>query len=340
MARRSRGLRLRLRPRKKAREGVGWLRFFSIDATLVSGFCTNRKEASVDKNVWRIIRNAIRAADRRVARQGRRPAFSDRMIVKMYFWSVAHDRPRCFATQRGNYTAVFRPRQLPSYSQFCRRLHAPRVVAMIECVNERLADSTQPFTLAFIDGKAMAVSESSKDPDARTGRGHGKFSRGYKLHALVSDDGRIRLFAVRPMNEAEPRVSREHIMPYLPAGVLVIGDGNYDSKFLYQIASERGSWFFAPPKKAPQQRRSWRRTNEARREAVEVWEQRPRLARAVYKLRSEIERVFSRLSCFGGGLAPLPAWVRRLDRVTLWVTAKIALYHARLILRERQRIAA
>lgn len=294
----------------------------------------------MDKDVWQVLRNAIRSADRSVPRVGRRPQFSDRLIVQMYFWTVAHDRPRCFAAKRENYSTIFRPRRLPSYSQFCRRLHEPRVLAMIEHVHHRLAASPQPVSLAFIDGKALPVSESSKDPDARTGRGHGKFSRGYKLHALVSADGRIQCFAVRPMNDAEPRVSREVIFPLLAPGVVVIGDGNYDSKFLYEIARERGAWFFAPPKQAPQQRRSWKKTNAARREAVEVWEQQPELARKVYKLRTEIERVFSRLSCYGGGLAPLPAWVRRLDRVTLWVMAKIVLYHARLLLREERRRAA
>lgn len=297
-------------------------------------------EVSVDKNIWTVLRNAIRSADRSVPRLTRRPEFSDRLIVQMYFWTVSHDRPRNFAARRDNYSTIFRPRRLPSYSQFCRRLHMSRVLAMIEHVHHRLAMSPQPVGLAFIDGKAMPVSESSKDPDARTDRGHGKFSRGYKLHALATEDGRIRHFRVRPMNEAEPRVSREQIMPLLPAGLVVIGDGNYDSKFLYDIASERGSWFFAPPKKQPQVRTSWRRTSEARREAVEVWEQTPQLAKATYKLRTEIERIFSRLSCYGGGLAPLPAWVRRLDRVTLWVTAKIVLYHARLLIREQQRIVA
>jgi hypothetical protein len=294
----------------------------------------------VDKDVWTVLRNAIRSAERSVPRIGRRPLFSDRLIAQMYFWTVAHDRPRNFAARRDNYSSLFRPRRLPSYSQFCRRLHEPRVIAMIEHVHHRLATSPQPVNLAFIDGKAMPVSESSKDPDARTGRGHGKFSRGYKLHALATRDGRIPLFCVRPMNEAEPRISREVILPQLPPGLVVIGDGNYDSKHLYDLVRERGSWFFAPPKKQPQKRTSWRRTTPARREAVEVWEQRPRLAKTVYKLRTEIERIFSRLSCFGGGLAPLPAWVRRLDRVTLWVTAKIAIYHARLLLREQRKAVA
>jgi len=34
------------------------------------------------------------------------------------------------------------------------------------------------------------------------------------------------------------------------------------------------------------------------------------------------------------GLAPLPAWVRRLERVERWITAKVIIYHARLLVRE------
>jgi hypothetical protein len=32
----------------------------------------------------------------------------------------------------------------------------------------------------------------------------------------------------------------------------------------------------------------------------------------------------------GGGLGPLPAWIRRLERTRRWVGCKIVLYHARL----------
>ena len=62
---------------------------------------------------------------------------------------------------------------------------------------------------------------------------------------------------------------------------------------------------------------------------------------ACFLARSEAERsslpsswsFFSALSCYGGGLGPLPAWVRRITRVTRWVTAKVALYNARILAR-------
>ena len=50
--------------------------------------------------------------------------------------------------------------------------------------------------------------------------------------------------------------------------------------------------------------------------------------------RDQVERIFSALSCFGGGLTTIPPWVRRLDRVSRWVAAKIAIYHARLRIRK------
>ena len=56
--------------------------------------------------------------------------------------------------------------------------------------------------------------------------------------------------------------------------------------------------------------------------------------RMLLDYRSAIERIFSALCCFGGGLTTLPAWVRRMDRVTRWVSAKIAIYHARLCVRK------
>ena len=40
------------------------------------------------------------------------------------------------------------------------------------------------------------------------------------------------------------------------------------------------------------------------------------------------------LGCYGGALAPLPSFVRRLDRVRRWVGTKIILYHVRCLQRK------
>lgn len=287
----------------------------------------------MDKCQWKVIRIAIRAADRSIPRIGRRPTYSDQLIVKMFFWSVAHDRPRCWACRRTSYNAIMRPRRLPSVSQFCKRLKTARVGAIIDRVHELLAGLDEPVQLAFIDGKALPISESSKDPDARTGRGNGRFSRGYKLHALGDSLGRIRAFRVRPMNEGEPTIAREHLVDHLTPGAVVLADGNYDGRKLYSAVGCRGAFLLTPQKKNHRTEAAFRRTCPERREAMELWRDHPQLARKAYALRGAIERIFSALSCFGGGLGPLPAWVRRIDRVTRWVTAKIAIYNARVLLR-------
>jgi hypothetical protein len=287
----------------------------------------------MDTKVWRLIRRAIRSADRSIPRRRRRPRYGDRLIVAMYFWSVAHDRPLRWACERSSYGRLMRPRRLCSVSQFCKRIKQRRAAAMIRRVHEVLAGPGRPAGVCFMDGKALPVSESSADPDARTGRGNGRFSRGYKLHALADSSGKIRDFRVRPLNRAEPTVARSCLVRRLAPGTLVLADGNYDGKHLYTAVQRRGAFLLTPQKSNPRTDAAFAATSPARRRAMELWRDRPALARSLYALRGGIERVFSALSSYGGGLGPLPAWVRRLPRVTRWVTAKIALYNARGIVR-------
>jgi transposase len=287
----------------------------------------------MDVNIWKMIEREIRVADQSLPRPGRRPRFGDRLIARMYFWSVAHDRPLCWAARRSSYSRWMRPRCLPSLSQFCRRVKSPRLEAIITRVEEALSGRGEQTLLMLIDGKALPIGESSKDPDARTGRGHGKFSRGYKLHALGDQHGRIRAFRVTPMNNGEPTVAREHLVEHIPAGCLVLADGNYDGRKLYTAVGERDATLLTPQKKNPRTQAAFANTCPERRRVMELWRDRPHATRMSYARRAIIERIFSALSCYGGGLGPLPAWVRRLTRVTRWVTAKIALYNARVSLR-------
>ena len=60
--------------------------------------------------------------------------------------------------------------------------------------------------------------------------------------------------------------------------------------------------------------------------------------RDVSRCRVGIETAFGNATAFAGGLGPLPAWVRRLGRVELWVWAKLAINAVRI--RRRQRLAA
>jgi hypothetical protein len=286
----------------------------------------------VDRDIWKLIRNAVRSAERRTVRCGRRPSYSDRTIVLMYFWSAWHDRPLSWACSESSYGTLFRPRRLPSVSQFCRRVKSARVEEMIRLVKDRLARSDEPAELAFIDGKALPVTENSRDPDARIGRDNGRFGRGYKLHAIVAGDGRVLRHKVTPMNAGEPSTAVD-LLDALGPCTLLIGDGGYDSGSLYRAVEERGGQLLTPLRGVPALPRNYGNITPARRSIVELWRKDPALCRWLYAKRGGIERVFSALSTFGGGLMHLPPWVRRFERVDRWVAAKLALYHARLILR-------
>jgi hypothetical protein len=62
--------------------------------------------------------------------------------------------------------------------------------------------------------------------------------------------------------------------------------------------------------------------------------------RALYKQRRGIERCFGTWTSFGGGMAPLPAWVRRFPRVRNWVHAKLLIAGARrLLIDDPQKLA-
>ena len=60
----------------------------------------------------------------------------------------------------------------------------------------------------------------------------------------------------------------------------------------------------------------------------------------VHRQRANAEGILGNLCGYGGGLAGLPPFVRRLHRVRRWVGGKIILYHARLRVRAARQTAA
>lgn len=286
----------------------------------------------MDTKIWKLICQAIRSADRRILRTGRKPKFTDQQILKMYLWSVGHDRPLCWACNRNHYATMYRPKQLPSVSQFCRRLKMSRIQQMLEAVDNYFLRYKTSADVAFFDGKPMVVSEYSKDPDAKIGYADGRMRRGYKLHGFVTRDGWIAGFAIHSLNVGEPNTARSLVNAIIP-GTLVLADGNYDSGPLYQAVADRRSMLLTRLRNKSRSEKQMKQMCPARQAAVILWEDYAQVCEETMKTRDEVERIFGALTCFGGGLAPLPAWVRRLPRVRRWVTAKIIIYHTRLMLR-------
>ncbi len=284
----------------------------------------------MSSQVWKIVYHTIRMVNRSIARAGRRPTHPDTLIVAMYLWSVGHDRPLCWAAHRANYTSVFRPRRLASRSQFGRRIKTQRCQAILRGVHQRLADVDlgNGSRITLMDGRGFRVHDHSTDPDATTGYASGGFAKGYRLHALARENGRFTGIRVTPMNVSEKRVARELIDENCPTGFL-LADQGYDSGPLYDHALGRGVILMTPLSKNAGG--GHRKQSKARMFAKTLWESG---GETLYKRRDAIERFFGQLSAFGGGLAPLPAWVRRLERVERWITAKVIIYHARLLVRE------
>lgn len=280
----------------------------------------------MSSHVWKMIQETIRVRNRSIPKQGRRPEFPDTLIVGMYLWSVAHDRPLCWAADRTNYNSVYRPRRLPSRSQFCRRIKSPRCQELLLAVHEWLSGARRDNASAlwFMDGRVFRVGPHTTDPEAHAGFGGGAYGKGYRLHALTTSDGRFTHFRVTAMNVNEKVVARKLLADAKPPGI-VLADGGYESGPLSDYAMERGTLMITPLKKNAGQ--GHHTQSRARMLIKQLWEIG---IESLYRRRQAIERFLGQLSSFGGGLAPLPAWVRRLDRVQRWITAKIVIYHARM----------
>jgi hypothetical protein len=283
----------------------------------------------MDSQVWRTVYRAVVAANRRVPRIGRRPEYSDTLIVAMFLWSVWHDRPLCWASDRSHYHSLFRPRRLPSNSQFCKRLRMIRVQQILQDIHERLAGTEMSAELTMLDGRILRVGSHSKDPDARKGRVAGGFGRGYRLHAWGTNDQRIPLWSVMPLNVDERAVAMT-LIDYAPSSPLVLADANYDSGPLYDGLARQGISLLTPMRSKNPGGGHNRPPSPARLAAARAWDG---IAGYVYRERTEIERQFGHQVWTAGGLGPLPGWVRRLTRVRMWVGGKLILQHARLLVR-------
>jgi len=300
----------------------------------------------MDRETWKRMMDVTRWAVQGVRPSVRSPEYPDLLIVRMYFWGVCHDRPQSWAATPEHYGSVFRPRKLPSVSQFNRRIKTPSVEKILQKVHGRTAQVDRVSPVLFLDGKALPVNPVSKDREATWGHISGGFAKGYKLHAQVTEDMRIPCWSVTSLHVAEQTVAMVLVDQHPTPGCLLLADSNYDSARLYKAACEAGVIYFTPLKGQKRVKNNrhhpvtLRQMGEARREAVSAWNEHPDLCRFVMDLRDTIERTFSALTCYGGGLGPLPAWVRTLPRVRRWVGAKIIVYHLRLQARRERELNA
>ena len=127
------------------------------------------------------------------------------------------------------------------------------------------------------------------------------------------------------MNTEESVVALR-LLPQLRAAGYLLADGNYDVNQLFDRAWRQGYQLLTPPPKTPPGRR---RQSPQRLRSI-VLMNRP-WGKDLYRLRIRIEESFGNASSFAGGLEPLPAWVRGLDRVRTWVWAKLLINAVRIL---------
>jgi hypothetical protein len=248
-------------------------------------------------------------------------------IVVVYFWCVLHDRPMVWGTDQVNWPDDLRPSSLPTQSTLSRRMRRPdSLLLMIEIEHTWLAlAGTSQWLIRMIDGKPLGVSGVSKDADARYGRGAGGMQKGYKFYAVWSTGPLPLAWALAPMSYSE-RTMAKGLIPSLPSSGYLLGDSEYDSNELYDLAATADHQLVAE-KRQKHRGLGHRRQSPHRLRGLELLKQ--AFGKTLYSFRRQIERDFGNLVSFGGGLASLPAWVRRFPRVRNWVHAKLLINAAR-----------
>jgi hypothetical protein len=280
----------------------------------------------MERELWPVLYHAIKTVAEGFKQKY--VSYQPWVLVMVTLWAALHDRPVSWACEFKNWqTTRLRPVRLPSPSTLSRRSYKVGTGLFWRALEQYLRQTAEPGLLAYLDGKPLPIGGYSTDPDARRGRGADGMAKGYKLHTLWSNRPLPEAWEVTPLNTAETKVA-EQLFAQAPGAGYVLADGNYDSSKLFDQAHQAGYQLVVPlPKENAGQGHHYQ--SPYRKHGIAMM-QRP-FGRDLYRLRGQIERSFGNATTFAGGLMPLPAWVRRLYRVRIWVWAKLLINAARII---------
>jgi hypothetical protein len=282
----------------------------------------------MERELWPRIYHELREAARGTHQKD--VTYQPWVIAAVLLWAALHDRPVSWACDPRNWsTTRLRPEALPSASTMSRRPGRTVFGVFLNRVAARLRGDGPPAWELVIDGKPLAVGHCSKDPDAKGTR----LGKGYKLHALWGSRPLPEAWEVTAVRDYEGAVAERLLRQVRGLGFL-FGDGNYEASRLYDAAAARGYQLLARPD-ARDTGRGHRYQSPHRAAALALFAD--GLGWRLYRVRGSIERRFGNAGSFGGGLGPLPNWVRRLGRVSRWVWCKLVI-NAHRILRNRERM--
>jgi hypothetical protein len=279
----------------------------------------------MERKLWPVLYRAVRQVGRQMKQKGVR--YQPWMIAAVMLWAALHDRPRNWACVKANWSSTkLRLVQLPSPSVLSRRVDSVGMGIFWRMLEEALRGTAWSGLISIVDGKPLCVGGCSKDPEARLGYGADMMGRGYKLHAIWSSRMLPEAWDVTPMNHSEAIVAGD-LVTQLRGGGYLLADGSYDTNALHDQSGERGYQLLAKDRRK-NAGQGHRRQSPFRCRGMEL--RNSHFGRELLKHRSEIERDFAHATNFGGGLCPLPGWVRRRHRVRTWVWCKLLINAARL----------
>ena len=281
----------------------------------------------MERELWPSLYRLVRETATGVYQKG--VTYQPWVLILVFLWAAIHDRPVSWACCKQNWrTTRQRPPALPSDSTMSRRIDSVGVGLAWRALEARVRASGDPALVALVDGKPLPVGGNSKDPDAAFGRGAGSIVKGYKLHAIWSFRAVPEAWDVTPMNGCE-KAAAGRLLGQVSGGGYLIGDGNYDASWLYDAANVGGYQLVSPGRKAKDPGCGKHYQSPHRTRSRELLG--GSFGKALYRTRTAIERSFGNAGSFGGGLGPLPAWVRGLDRVRTWVWAKLLINAVRIL---------
>ena len=266
-----------------------------------------------------------------VGKRHRRPArirFSDACLLRVYLWAALHDRPVCWACQSKNWPPSERWRSLPSPATMSQRMRKLSFQQLLQAVIQELRPS-EPGLCRRLDSKPLPVGGFSKDRDARRGYATGGIARGYKMCCLWGKGVVPDAWGLGPLNLSDAEAGAE-VLRDLSGGGYLLADATYGVNWLAEQSGAQGLQLVAPRKK-PERGLGHREHSAYRLRSIELLEGPSPFGRALYRDREQIERTYGQLTSFGGGLQPLPSWVRRPHRVAPWVAAKLLINAVRIL---------
>jgi hypothetical protein len=299
----------------------------------------------MEDELWKRLYPLVQEEHNRRPRR-KRVQFSDAIILLVALWAILHDRPISWACRADHWHGTLPWLGLPSPATMSRRLRTLSVTLLLEQVFYRLGSvaAVSGFCLCrTIDSKPLAVGGFSKDRDARWGYATGGKYKGYKMFCCWGKAPTVpEALSLGPMNQSDQAggmmlIDRLDQLHCGNASGYLLADAAHDTNPLHAHAAAHGLQLLTP-RKQPGSDVGHRTHAPQRLRSIALLEPPPvppklpasRLGPELYRRRGEIERDLGQPGNFGGGLQPLPAWVRRPHRVALWVIGKLIINGMRI----------